>query len=314
LHVVLQVGVWAIDEDAPQKLQRSRIDLEADLERWLEAHPSMLSEGLSVVGRQVHVDGGYIDLLCLDVIGRWVVVELKRERLYRDAVAQALDYAHSIQMMDPQRLRQLVANAGVDLSDLEPQFDPEQRDVMIIVAGAGTDAGLERVVQFLARYDVPIRVVSFDAYRTTTGQQLLVREVIDEESATATTTVRNSSQSVADISNLATDDESKRAFDRIVAAAEAGGLYVRPYKVGVMLTPSTAKNRYLAYVRPQAGHGLFIHHGPEQFTEFFPDWTVDAVIEQIGLGEKQTLSAENLEQRVRAYESYFPQLVSTSTT
>jgi Holliday junction resolvase-like predicted endonuclease len=311
--MVLQVGVWAIEADAPQRLQKSRIDLEVDLERWLEAHPSMLSDGLSIVGRQVHVDGGYIDLLCLDVIGRWVVVELKRERLYRDAVAQALDYAHSIQTMDPERLRQLVANAGDDLTDLEPQFDAEQRDVMIIVAGAGTDAGLERVVEFLARYDVPIRVVSFDSYRTTTGQQLLVREVIDEERANFATTARPVSQSVGDISSLAADHELKRAFDRIVAAAEAGSLYVRPYKVGVMLTPSTAKNRYLAYVRPEGGQGLFVHHGPEQFAEFFPDWTASAVIEQIGSGQKETLSGEDLEQRVRAYESFFPRLVTSST-
>ena len=311
---MLQVGVWAIEEDAPQKLVKSRIDLEADLERWLEANPSMLSDGLSVVGRQIHVDGGYIDLLCLDVIGRWVVVELKRERLYRDAVAQALDYAYSIQTMDSDRLRQLAANARDDLTDLEPQFDAGQRDVTIIVAGAGTDAGLERVVEFLARYDVPIRVVSFDSYRTTTGQQLLVREVIEEESSAPDTSARHSSQSVADIAGLGADRELTSAFNRIVAAAEAGGLYVRPYKVGVMLTPSSAKNRYLAYVRPFAGRGLLIHHGPEQFAEFFPDWTASAVIEQIGTGEKQTLSGADLEQRVASYESFFPRLTTSPTS
>ena len=67
---------------------------EAVLEEWLEFNPDgILAEGrILIIGRQVQTDmGGYIDLLGVDREGSVVVVELKRDRTPRDAVAQALE-------------------------------------------------------------------------------------------------------------------------------------------------------------------------------------------------------------------------------
>ena len=71
-----QVGIWTIGDRGPARVERSRLELEADLEDWAEKTPALLAEGLRVVGRQLHVDAGFIDLLGIDVQGRWVVVVL----------------------------------------------------------------------------------------------------------------------------------------------------------------------------------------------------------------------------------------------
>ena len=139
-----RVGIWALREGLPRRAERSKVALEMDLEDWCTHDPGLLYEGLKVVGRQVHCDGGYIDLLGLDVQGRWVVVELKRERLYREAVIQAIDYASSIRHMETDRLEQAIEKTVGVLADPETarqrvrfQLDAEgeEREVTIVVAG-----------------------------------------------------------------------------------------------------------------------------------------------------------------------------------
>ena len=69
------------------------------------ANPTLLPGDLKIVGRQVKLDGGTLDLLAIDWQRRWVVIEIKRGRLYRKAVAQALDYAWSIERLDKSELK-----------------------------------------------------------------------------------------------------------------------------------------------------------------------------------------------------------------
>lgn len=85
--MTLQVGIWAVSDGGPTKATRSRLSLEFDLEEWIAADTALLADGLKLVGRQIHLDAGFLDLLCIDVRGAWVVVELKRDQLHRDAVA-----------------------------------------------------------------------------------------------------------------------------------------------------------------------------------------------------------------------------------
>ena len=102
------VGIWKIDNNAPVRLAKSNISLERDFEDWISADPSLLQEGLTIVGRQLRVAGGIIDLLALDIQGRWVVIELKRSQLRRDVLIQSIDYASSIATMDDAELRDLL--------------------------------------------------------------------------------------------------------------------------------------------------------------------------------------------------------------
>lgn len=74
----------------------SRLDTEIELEELLVAHPELLEDGLTLVGRQAPTVGGWLDLLGVDRDGRLVIFELKRGSLGRDAVTQVLDYASDL--------------------------------------------------------------------------------------------------------------------------------------------------------------------------------------------------------------------------
>ena len=102
------VGVWSIDGDVPRRVSRAGVGPERELEDWIARDASLLADGLTIVGRQVHLDGGPLDLLAIDWRDRWVVIELKRERLYRTALAQALDYTSSIAQMEASDLEELL--------------------------------------------------------------------------------------------------------------------------------------------------------------------------------------------------------------
>ena len=92
---------------------------EAVLEEWLASNPDgILEDGrILIIGRQVRTDlGGFIDLLGVDREGSVVVVELKRDRTPREAVAQALEYAAFAERLDIEALEDVVCRYQNDES------------------------------------------------------------------------------------------------------------------------------------------------------------------------------------------------------
>ncbi len=162
------VGIWLVGEGGPIRVSKSNVDLEKDLEGWIASDPSLLAEGLRIVGRQVWLEAGPVDLLGIDAQGRWVVVELKRERLYRETVAQALDYAACLRSIDAQELLDKLTGRLGDFGDRDELTglvsdqlqDDGEREIAVTLVGTGVDPGLERVVGYLGRYDLPVSVVT----------------------------------------------------------------------------------------------------------------------------------------------------------
>ena len=64
-----------------------------DLEPWIASHPAIIGTDIAVIGRQVMSKSGSIDLLGIDKSGNLVIIEIKRDKLPREALAQAIDYA-----------------------------------------------------------------------------------------------------------------------------------------------------------------------------------------------------------------------------
>ena len=61
------IGLWRIGEDRnPEKLSEGEIPLEQQLEGWIEVDPSLLQTGLTIIGRQIRIVGGRLDLLAVD--------------------------------------------------------------------------------------------------------------------------------------------------------------------------------------------------------------------------------------------------------
>ena len=81
-----EIRLWEVTPKDSLKIMTSTdVNFEDRLENWLENDISVLDPNLMVIGRQVLTDlGDKIDLLCLDVTGSLVIVELKRGRTPRE--------------------------------------------------------------------------------------------------------------------------------------------------------------------------------------------------------------------------------------
>lgn len=308
------LGVWTVDGDAPQRVSKSGVGLERNLEDWIASDSSLLADGLTIVGRQVRLDGGPLDLLAIDWQDRWVVIELKRERLYRDALAQALDYASSIATMNGEDLQALLQPGLAAFGDAQElaqtvrqQLDAEEgsREVAVLLAGVGVDAGLERIVDHLLGYGVPISIVSFEVFEPDGGPRLLIREVTEEHVERRATRPR---LTVDAIRQRAEDAGVAGQFERFVRMSENAGLAVRPYTRAVMIAPAAARNRYLMLARPERG-GIHMHAGPARFAEFFPPLTEAEAESAIGpYNPRAHFTGADLDARLDQIEAFLQTL------
>lgn len=184
------IGLWQIQEAGPARLQIAELAAERDLEDWIERDPALLERGLVIVGRQIRLEGGPLDLLALDPHGRWVLIEIKRERLRREVVTQAIDYVSCLHRAKPDWLRArcdtyLRSRGSTDTLDslfrqrgrsLDSVSD--DRDVVIYLVGTSIDVGLERMVDYLVgQAELSVRMVTFAVFRNTQGGLTLAREI-----------------------------------------------------------------------------------------------------------------------------------------
>jgi hypothetical protein len=273
-----QMLLWQVTEQTPEKLTRGRIDLESHLEDWIERDPSLLQSGLTIVGRQITLEGGTLDLLALDPQGRWIVIEIKRGRVRRETVAQALDYAACVARLGGDDLRGKVAEylkdrsvpAAADLEErvLQATEEAEDREVVMFVVGTSVDSGLERLVDYLSdQFNVPINVVSYEVFELADGQQVLVRELTESEAEpTGRRVTVDELCSRADLAGIG------REFRMILEAAQKHGIHPRPWKNALMYTPPSNKARALftAAVWTRADRLQQLWVAPEAFAEFYP--------------------------------------------
>jgi hypothetical protein len=275
----MRLAVWQIRSDTPVRVVAGNVRLERELEDWIARDPSLAVEGLEVVGRQIILEGGRLDLLGVDPQGVWTVVEIKRGRLYRDTVAQALDYASSVSTMPPARLREIVGgHAGEDVARRSPVAEAlgegesgEPRDVRVVVVGTGRDSSLDRIVQYLGdNYDVPIQVVTFEVFAVEPDGQILVREVTEAEPP-ATEHAAATRYRLDEVFGVAKQHGTADAFQVMYEFAQHEGLYARPWKWSIMYTPPSARNRALMTVWTKPNGELRIYVAPAStFAEFFP--------------------------------------------
>ena len=186
-------GIWEVDETtkASERLQEAeRTSTEALLEDVIVENPAMLMPGLELVGRQLPTSNGALDLLGVDSEGRLVVFELKRDKLRRDTVAQAVDYASWLDSLDDAELQTLIGeNSGqrgiVRIGNFEEWYDDHDnwdsletlRPVRIVLVGLGVDAAARRMADWLAAKGVEIDLLTFMGYRH--GDRMLLARQLD---------------------------------------------------------------------------------------------------------------------------------------
>ena len=100
---VLQIWIHEILEDVTHELGEDpgllKDGVEAHLQEMLAASPATLEEGLELIRREYPTDIGPVDLLCVDINGATVAVEVKR-RGEIDGVEQLARYIERLDL-DP---------------------------------------------------------------------------------------------------------------------------------------------------------------------------------------------------------------------
>ncbi|MGH6692994.1 MAG: endonuclease NucS domain-containing protein [Gammaproteobacteria bacterium] len=164
-------------------------ETEGRLEELLVASPELLLDGLSLIGRQLPIEAGVLDLLGIDQDGRLVLLELKRGTLTRDAVAQILDYVSDISGTEPEQLARVIedhsGHGGIEkIEDFVDWYGrefpnsagPLERTPRMMLVGLGADHRARRVVNFLADSGIDIHLLTFHAFRSGDGL-FLARQV-----------------------------------------------------------------------------------------------------------------------------------------
>jgi hypothetical protein len=193
-----EIQTWQIVEGKLKKIDTSLADqgrTEAyDLESWIESNPSIIGSGLSIIGRQVQTRSGPLDLLGIDGLGNLVIVELKRDKLPREALAQAIDYASDVATWSIEKISEICSeHTSKSLEDYISENFPEQNletvnineSQRILLVGFAIESSLERMINWLAdSYNVDVNAVVLHYVKTSSGDELLTKTaVISEEVA-----------------------------------------------------------------------------------------------------------------------------------
>lgn len=320
------IGLWTITSDGPVQLPSTSIDLEQRLEDWIERDPSLLQTGFRVVGRQMAVETGRIDLLALDPQGRWVVIEIKAGSLYRETVAQALDYAACIAAMPYEELAHKVnaylsgTGASLTLEALlrerhaEETPSDDRREVLITFVGTGRAPGLERMVNYLsARYDLPISIVSYEVFASDNERRILVRELTGNEDSAGLSS-RRVSTNLDSLCDTADRNGIGREFRLLLDAARRHDLYPRVWKSSVMYAPQSQRTRclYTVWVQPGRGGTITLWVGPKVFAEFF-SVTAEEAESTLGREGYRNLDTAGVYEFIRQADTLFQKLKQNET-
>jgi len=145
-----------------------------------------------VIGRQVETEfGGVIDVLCIDINGDLIVIELKKDKTPREITAQVLDYSSWVKLLSPDRVESLAENyLGSSLveafqinfgQELPESINEEHR---MLVIGSEIDSSSQRIINYLSdTYSVPINAITFNYFKNEDGEYLARTFLIEQSKA-----------------------------------------------------------------------------------------------------------------------------------
>lgn len=193
-----QIKSWQI-QDGKLRLIETNLSEQGrseayDLESWIASDSTLIGPDLRIIGRQVKTVSGPLDLLGIDRSGDLAVIELKRDLLPREALAQAIDYASDVASWDLDKISEICAKyTGKSLEDfLSEEFPEENLESLnvnsvqrIILIGFSIEGSLERMIQWLSdTYSISVNAILLHYLKTAQGDEVLTRTtVISEEVA-----------------------------------------------------------------------------------------------------------------------------------
>ena len=186
----IELGIWKLGKKL-EKVSFSSIESEQKLEDILAQDISILASGLMLLGRQISTaHGKFIDLLAMDADGNLNIIELKKNRTPREAVAQLLDYASWVQSLTYDEISDIYSEknkneafeAGfAEAFDCTPP-DEINKELKLILVAAELDSGSERIINYLSdNFGVPINAMFFRYFKEGENEYLTRTWLIDPQ-------------------------------------------------------------------------------------------------------------------------------------
>lgn len=190
-----EIGVWEIIDGKLESIevslaQAGRREVQ-DLEKWIKHNPIILGQDILIIGEQVRTKSGPLDLLGIDKSGNLIIIELKRDKLPREVIAQALDYVSDISSWDLDKINEECLKYSkssledylnenfedIDLEDLK--VNENQR---LLLVGFSIDEPLERMIEWLSNnFGVGLNAVILKYIQTKSGDEFIARTMIIPE-------------------------------------------------------------------------------------------------------------------------------------
>ena len=190
-----EIKVWQIVNGKLKLIETTMIEAgrkeTEDLEKWIKTNPSILGQDVLIIGEQVLTKSGTIDFLGIDKSGNLIIIELKRDKLSREVLSQAIDYASDVASWDVDKISEVCTKyTGSGLEDyLNEKFeDIDLEDLLInktqriLLVGFSIEESLQRMIEWLSNnYGVSINAVILKYVKTKSGDELIARTVIIPE-------------------------------------------------------------------------------------------------------------------------------------
>lgn len=190
-----KIKVWQIVNDNLELIETNMPEAgrkeKDDLQKWIKTNTVILGDDILIIGEQVPTKSGFADFLGIDHSGNTVVIELKRDKLPREVLAQAIDYASDISSWDADKLSEVCAKyTGQSIEDcLIENF--EEMDIedlslnsnqRILLVGFSIEESLQRMIEWLSNsYGVSVNAIVLKYIRTKNNEELMARTVIIPE-------------------------------------------------------------------------------------------------------------------------------------
>jgi hypothetical protein len=259
------------------------------------------------------VEGGRLDLLALDPLGRYVVIEVKAGALSPDVITQAIYYAAQIDKYsfdtleskiqtyparDKRDLKTMLLDRGLEEGDLV-----KNKETLIYLVGTQRTPGIDTMLDYMAKkFRIPLTVVTFEVFQLENGQRILVRE-ITEADITTIETKKKTQRRTADVEKvcaLADKNGVGEAFRFILAEARKLGLHFRPYVRSIMYTHPNQKTRMLFTVWTDP-NSITAYISYEAFVEYY-SVTEEQVAEALGPTGNRKIDMEQAKQLISGLE------------
>ncbi|MEB3224634.1 MAG: endonuclease NucS domain-containing protein [Synechococcus sp.] len=193
--MAIEIKTWEIINGQLKQIDTTLVDNgrkeKEHLEEWIKTSPKIIGEDIFIIGEQVQTKSGFLDFLGIDKNGNTVIVELKRDKLPREVIAQSIDYASDVGSWDLNKLSEIcLSYAGQDLLDsLSEQFDEFNLEEVVInnnqrllIVGFGIDESTSRMIEWLSsNFNMSINAIILNYSKTSTNTEILSRTVIIPE-------------------------------------------------------------------------------------------------------------------------------------